>query len=112
MPFEHTVLIASTPEGFLPSCVCGWRSPQFVTYDKALKLCDKHELQARTGRLNLGPRQPTLKTTARMFRENAENAVYTADERVMWDMLATEAEDELAARSNAPLPGQQQLPFD
>jgi hypothetical protein len=105
---EHKTLVVSTPEGYLPSCSCRWRHTRFVDYGQAVELADKHELDAKTLRLNKGSK-PSLRSTARMFRENASNPVYSAEEQVMWDALAAEAEEELAHRSKAPLEGQMEL---
>lgn len=108
MSISHIVLIASTPEGYLPSCSCGWRNTKFVNYTDALTLSDKHEWDAKNNRLNRGPR-PLAATSARLFRENSTNAVFTAEEREMWGQLADELEHEIKAQSNAPLEGQIEL---
>lgn len=108
MSIEHTVIITSTPDGYLPSCSCGWRNVQFTGYGEAQEKGDKHEQDAKALRLNSGAR-PSLRTTAGLFRANANNPVYTDDERTMWRLLAEEAEDELAKRARGPLEGQMEL---
>lgn len=108
MPIEHTVIITSTPEGYLPSCSCGWRNTKFTGYGEAQEMGDKHTMDAKALRLNSGAR-PSLRTVAGTFRANANNPVYTDDERAMWHLLAEEAEEELAKRTKGPLEGQLEL---
>lgn len=110
MSISHEPMIVSTPDGYLPSCTCGWRNLKFVKqHHDAVQLADEHEMKVKTSRLNLGSKKPSLKTVAKQYRDNAANPVFTSDERVMWDLLATEAEEELAKRENAPLEGQMEL---
>lgn len=108
MSIEHKTLVVSTPQGYLPSCSCRWRHTRFVDYGQAVELADKHELDAKTLRLNPGSK-PTLRSIAKMFRDNANNPVYSVEEQAMWHTLATEAEEELARRAKGPLEGQMEL---
>lgn len=101
-------MIAATPGGFLPSCTCGWRSLKFVSHHQAQLLADQHEQDARLSRLNRGPR-PNAKTSARIFRENSQNPVFTPDERLMWANLADELEDEIASKEASVIDGQMEM---
>lgn len=108
---DHQTVVTGTPEGYLPSCKCGWRYQKFVSYQTALLENDKHLVDAKQLRLNRGSRVGTRGALV-WFTKNAENPVYSDDERAMWRQLALELEIELKAQKKGPVEGQIALPFD
>ena len=108
---EHVTIIEYEPQGHLGMCeTCGARNTEFTGFGEAHRWCDEHAKKAREGRLNTdGPRNPSLKTVEKIYRENGHNMTYTAPERTVWLMMADEIADEIAAQNPGPLPGQMEL---
>lgn len=107
---EHVTVIDYGPEGHLGYCeTCGARNSKHTGFGEAHQWCDEHAHKAKGGRLNDGPRTPSLKTVERIYRENGNNTVYTPEERTVWLMMADEIAEEIEARNPGQLEGQMEL---
>jgi hypothetical protein len=105
-----TVIEFAGAKGHLGLCeTCGARNDKYTGFGEAHRWCDDHAHKAAGGRLNDGPRQPSLRTVEKVYRENANNDVYTPEERAIWQMMADEMAEEIAARNPGQLPGQMEL---
>jgi hypothetical protein len=80
------------------TCRCGFRTKVLTTRHGVEDEVLKHDADVQRMRLNLGTRNPSLKSQRDYFRSMAENPNVAPRDRRLWGMLA----DELDARVENP----------
>lgn len=90
-------------------CRCGYTTEKMRTRDMVEDEVAKHQDQVERIRLQLGTKNPTLKSQARYFREMADDPNVSPHDRRWWDRLATELEQRIGA---TPANGGEEALFD
>lgn len=104
---NHETMVIGTPNGYLPTCKCGWRG-SFGTYFDAAGEGDKHVIKkgvSTAGRMSVS-------RTIKFYRDNQDDPRFTESEQALWRGLADELERYFQRPEKGPIEGQIALSFD
>lgn len=107
MSTEHESLVIGTPNGYLPSCRCGWRG-SFGSYYDAAGEGDKHVMKKG---VTMASRM-SVASTIKFYRKNQDDPRFNESERTLWKELADDLERYFKSPDKGPIEGQIALSFD